>query len=287
MSFDYFEPATLDEALGHIADRGDDAVVVAGGSAVAVLSRLGLARPRQVISLRRLGELRGIAAGTDGVTIGALTTLREVETSPLVRTSAASLASTCATVATVRIRQQATLGGNVAHADPAQDPPPTLIALGAIATVAGTDGRREIPLDGFFTSWFTTVLQPDELLVGLRVPAAAAGTRATYLKFLPRTADDYATVSVAATAQTDADGRVTDATIVLGSVGPTPMRARRAERALIDRVPSAADLDDVAALVRDDIDPIDDARGRADYKQEMARVWTARALRQVVGQVTT
>jgi aerobic carbon-monoxide dehydrogenase medium subunit len=281
MSFELHQPATLDEALQLVAGLGDDAVVVAGGTAVAVLSRLGLIRPDHVVSLHRLTALRGVSVRRDSVCLGALTTLRAIETSPEVRERCGALADACAAVASVRIREQGTIGGNVVHADPAQDPPPVLIALGATAVIARADGERESPLDGFFTDWFTVALAPDELLVELRVPALAHDARTTYLKFLPRTADDYATVSVAALARIDGEGRVADARVVLGAAGPTPIRAHAVERAIVGATPSVGAIDEAAALVRDEVDPIDDGRGSAAYKREMARVWTARALRAV------
>jgi aerobic carbon-monoxide dehydrogenase medium subunit len=282
MSFELHQPASLDEALHLVTELGDDAIVVAGGTAVAVLSKLRLIRPAHVVSLRRIEELSGIAAADDGSTrLGALTTLRSVERSRVVRARCGALADACGAVATVRIREQATVGGNVVHADPAQDPPPMLIALGATALVAGSKGRRSAPLDGFFTDWFTVALEPGELLLGVGVPAIAADARTTYLKFLPRTAEDYATVSVAALARLDADGRVVEARVVLGAVGPTPIRAHAVERAIVGAAPTARAIDEAAAMVRDEVHPIDDGRGSARYKREMARVWTARALREV------
>jgi carbon-monoxide dehydrogenase medium subunit len=157
-----------------------------------------------------------------------------------------------------------------------------LIACGAVAVIAGPGGsRREAPLDGFFTDYFTVALEPGELITGVRVPPAD-GAKATYLKFLPRTADDYATVSVAAVVRKDDAGRITSARIVLGAVGPTPIRATAVEQALIGRMPGARDIADAAELVRDQVDPIGDARGSRPYKIEMARVWTERALAEVV-----
>ncbi len=191
-----------------------------------------------------------------------------------------ALAETFGRVATVRVRCQATVGGNIAHADPAQDPPPMLIALGAEVELARAGGaRRRVAVERFLVDQFATALERGELLVGVRVPPLAPGTRATYVKFLPRTEDDYATVSVAAAVRV-ADGRITDARIALGSVGGTAIRARRTEEALRGAAPGA--IADAAALVRDEIDPIDDIRGSAAYKREMARVWTERAVRSLV-----
>jgi carbon-monoxide dehydrogenase medium subunit len=239
--------------------------------------RQGLVRPERVVSLRGAG-MAGIRGEPDGsLWIGATTTIRDAETSEVVRAHCGALAEAFGRVATVRVRCQATVGGNLAHADPAQDPPPMLIALGAEVEVARAGGVvRRVVVEDFAVDQFATALEPGELVTHVRVPPLAPGTRATYVKFLPRTEDDYATVSVAAAVRM-ADGRIADARIALGSVGATAVRARRTEEAL--RGAPASAIAEAAALVRDEIDPIDDIRGSAAYKREMARVWTERALR--------
>ena len=157
-----------------------------------------------------------------------------------------------------------------------------LIALDAVAEIAGPKGaRREVPLDAFFVDHLTTVLEAGEIVTGIRVPAVAKGTRATYVKFLPGSKDDYATVSVAATLRVD-DGKVADVRIVLGSVGPTPIRVRAAEDALRGGAATATRIAEAAALVRDAVDPTSDLRGSAGYKRDMARVWTQRALASLI-----
>ena len=283
MSYDYHEPTGIDEATRLLTTHGSDAVVLAGGTAFAILYRGGLIRPRHVVGLRRCAELRGIRADAEGLWIGALVTHREVERSAVVRAHHPAIADTFARIATVRIRHQATVGGNLAHADPAQDPPPILIAFDASVTVAGPGGaRRDIPIDELFVDHFTTTLEDGEIITGVRIPPVVAGTRATYQKFLPRSQDDYATVSVAAALRLDADGRIASARVALGAVGPTPIRARAVERAIQGQRPTRAVLSDAAMLVRDAIEPIADARGSAEYKRDMAVVWTRRALEQAV-----
>ncbi len=282
MSYDYHAPTTVAEAQELMARYGDDAHLVAGASAFVLLWRQGLLRPAHVVGLRGVAALRGIARTPDGgLRIGALVTHREAERSPEVRAYCPALADAFAKVATVRIRNQATVGGNLAHADPAQDPPVILTALGATATVATGSGERAVSLDDLFVDYFTTTLAPGEILTAVRLPPLPAGTRATYLKFLPRTADDYATVSVAARVRIRADGVFEDVHVVLGAVGPTPRRARSLASALRGRAPR--DIADAAALVRDEVEPLDDARGSAAYKREMARVWTERALVSLAG----
>jgi aerobic carbon-monoxide dehydrogenase medium subunit len=190
-----------------------------------------------------------------------------------------ALSVTFGHVATVRIRNQGTLGGNLAHADPAQDPPPMLIALDAQVVLKSRAGERSLPLDEFFVDYLTTVLQPDEVLTSIRLPPLAPGTRATYEKFLPRTHDDYATVSVAATMRLDEDGRCELVRVALGGAAGVPVHARPVEDALWGEIPTDRHIADAAALVVDLVDPPDDARGTAAYKRRMAGVWTERALK--------
>lgn len=278
--FDYREPETLDEVLALLADDPEDTLVMAGGTSLVILMKQDLIRPARVIGLRRLTPLRAIDA-SNGLRLGALATHGALARAPQVRAHAAALAATFAAVATVRIREQATLGGNLAHADPAQDPPVTLLALDAVAVARSKAGERRIPLDALFVDVFETSLERGELLVRVELPPPPAGARATYMKFLPTTRDDYATVSVAAVVATGASGACTHARIALGGAGPVPLRARDAERSLIGRRLDDAAIREAAALAAAATDPIDDLRGSAEYKRAMAGVWTERALREV------
>lgn len=280
MTFDYHEPRSLPEALELLDRYGEDAHLMAGGTATVLLMRQGLLRPGHVLAMRRIDELRGIARRPDGgLRIGAMTTHRAVERSADAFAYSPALTDAFASVATIRIRNQATVGGNLAHADPAQDPPPMLAALGATVTVRSTQGERSLPVEELAIDHFTTSLAHNEIITEVILPPLEPGTRETYLKFLPRTADDYATVSVAAILRFAADRRIAETRIVLGAVGPTPMRARRVEDAL--RGQPTARIRDAVDLVRDEVDPVDDLRGSAAYKREMARVWTGRALAQI------
>jgi len=280
VTFDYHEPRSLTEALELLDRYGDDAHLIAGGTATVLLIRQGLLRPGHVIGLRAIDELRGITRTADGgLRIGAMATHRAVERSSEARLYSPALTDAFASVATVRIRNQATVGGNLAHADPAQDPPPMLSALNATVSVRSSRGERALPIDELAVDHFTTSLAHDEVITAVILPPIEAGSRETYLKFLPKTADDYATVSVAATLRFASDGTIAETRIVLGAVGPTPIRARRVESAL--RGQPRSSVRDAVALVSEEIDPIDDLRGSAAYKREMARVWTGRALAQV------
>jgi carbon-monoxide dehydrogenase medium subunit len=279
--FDYLEPDTVDEAVALLADDPDDTVVMAGGTSLVILMKQELIRPARVIGLRRIEQLRAIGIADDGLSLGALATHGALARSHAVRAYAAALASTFATVATVRIREQATLGGNLVHADPAQDPPVTLLALDGVAVATNGSRARRIPLDALFVDLFETSLESNEILLRVELPPLPAGTRVTYRKFLPATLDDYATVSVAAAVATDASGACTHARIALGGVGPVPLRAQDAERSLAGRRLDDVAIREAAALAAAATDPIDDLRGSASYKRAMARVWTERALREV------
>lgn len=282
MTYDYHESESVAEALEMLARYGEDAHLVAGATAFTLLWRQGLLRPGHVIGLRRISSLAGITSAGGGLVVGATVTHRAIERSADVARYCPAVTRTFASVATVRVRNQATLGGNLAHADPAQDPPPILMALGASVVATSAAGERTIPIDELFVDVFTTSLRADEILTSVRFPALAPGTRVTYLKFLPQTADDYATVSVAAALRMAEDGTVADARIALGACGPTPVRALSVEAALKAVRPDAGRIADAAARVEADIAPFDDVRGSAGYKREMARVWTERAITSLV-----
>src|SRR5579883_3437487 len=171
--FDWVEPRSLEEAHAALREHGDDAKLMAGGTALMLLMRQGLVQPGVIVSLQRVPGLDQIAARDGGIRIGALCTHRRVETHPLVRERFPALHETLERVATIRIRNMGTIGGNLAHSDPAQDPPPTLLALGASVQVAGPDGARSIPLDEFFTDYYENALRPGEVLTAIEVPDQA------------------------------------------------------------------------------------------------------------------
>jgi len=276
----YHEPRTWDEALASLREHGDDAAVLAGGTAYTLLLRQGLIRPGDVVGLRRIPDAARIAADAHGgLSIGTMATHNAVVGSQTVRRTWPELADAASKVATVRVRNQATLGGSVAHADPASDAPVMLCALDAQVVVIGANGRRRVPVDELLVDTFTTSLAPDELIHSLEIPGRSPAARASYLKFTLRSVDDYATVSVAVLGEV-IDGMLRGLRVYLGGVGPRPMRARAVESALDGQ--RAERIADAAALVRGEVDPIDDVRGTASYKREMSRVWTERALRSLL-----
>lgn len=278
--FDYHQPDTLDEALDLLGRYQEAADLMAGGTAMVLLMNQGLSQPDHVVGLHRIGALRGISERPDGgLELGAMVTHAEAERSPAVAAHCPALRTAFAEVATVRIRNQGTVGGNLAHADPAQDPPPMLLALDAEVVAASPRGERRIPLHELFLGFFQTSLAPDEIVTAISLPPAERGAGSAYRKFLPRTQDDYATISAAAWLLTGDDGRCERARLALGAAGSVPLRARRAEALLEGQRLDDELIDEAAATVREEVDPIDDARGSAAYKREMARVFAGRALR--------
>ncbi len=280
-AFEYRAPRGLDEALAVLREHGDDARVVAGGTALVTMMRQHLVRPGCLVSLRDVQGLDRIEATNGALRLGALVTHREAEVSPLVRERLPVLAETFRRVATVRIRHMATIGGALAHADPNQDPPVTLLALGARVEIRGARGRRELPLGEFFRDYYETALEPGELVTAVTVPLLPVASGATFLKFLPRTADDYATVAVAAIVTLEPDGeRCREARIALGSVGVTPLRGMAAEAILSGQRLSESLLQAAGEAVKGVVDPLSDHRGSAAYKREMTGVMIGRALTQ-------
>ena len=286
IDFEFHSPTTLDEALELLDKHGDDARVMAGGTALVMMMKQRLAQPGHVIGLRKVSGLAGISAASNGdaggVRIGALCTQRQVETDPIVAEVAPLLSYAFSRVATPRIRNMGTIGGGLVHGDPNQDPPPALIALGASAVLSSKDGERVIPVEDLFIDYFETDVQPGEILTSVLVPPAPTGSGAVYLKFLPRTADDYATVSVAAIVEPGEGNTCNALKLVLGASGVTPIRAKAAEDLLRGQSLSDENIRACAAAVKDEVDPLDDFRGSADYKRDMAEVFARRAIEQAL-----
>ena len=285
IDFEYHAPTSLDEVFGLLDQYGDDARVMAGGTALVIQMKQRLSQPSHVVGLRRVGGLNSIEKTPEGVRIGALCTQRQVENSPLIGEEFPLLADTFRKVATPRIRNMATIGGGLVNGDPNQDPPPSLIALGASAVMTSKKGDRVVALEDLFIDYYETDVQPGEVLTSVLVPRAPSGSGSVYLKFLPRTADDYGTVSVAAVVSREQNGDCKDIRIVLGSVGVTPIRAKQAEDALRGKPLTDENIRAAAALVKDAVDPLEDFRGSAEYKTDMAEVFTRRAVEQAMAAI--
>jgi carbon-monoxide dehydrogenase medium subunit len=286
LPFEYRTPKNLKEVHATLKEFGTDAKLLAGGTALVIMMKQRLVRPSCLVSLRSVRGLNGIEVKDGGLRIGGLATHRDVETSSLVRRRLPMLAETYHHVATIRVRNMATVGGGLAHADPNQDPPPTLIALGATLKATSANGSRVIPLDEFFTDYYETLLKPDEIITEVFVPKLAANSGGAYLKFLPRTADDYATVSAAAVLTLDKNKKtISDVRIALGSVGVTPIRATAAEAVLRGQPVKAEAFAEAGEKAKEAVDPVSDFRGSAAYKKDMAAVFVRRALEKALASI--
>ena len=286
MPFEYRTPKNLKEVHASLQEFGTDAKLISGGTALVIMMKQRLVRPSCLVSLRSVRGLNGIEVKDGGLSIGGLATHRDVETSSLVRRRLPVLSETYHHVATIRVRNTASVGGGLAHADPNQDPPPTLIALGATVKAISANGSRVIPLDEFFTDYYETVLNPDEIITEVFVPKLPPNSGSAYLKFLPRTADDYATVSAAAVLTLDKSKKtISDVRIALGSVGTTPIRAKDAEALLRGQPVKPEAFREAAEKAKEAVDPVTDFRGSAGYKKEMAGVFVRRALEKALASI--
>ena len=286
IDFEYHSPTSLDQVFGLLDQHGDDSRIMAGGTALVIQMKQRLSQPGHVIGLKKVGGLNSIESTSEGVRIGALCTQHQIVTNPDIGKYLPLLADTFRKVATPRIRNMATIGGGLVNGDPSQDPPPSLIALGASTVMTSKTGDRVVPLGDFFIDYYETDVQPGEVLTSVLVPHPPSGSGSVYLKFLPRTADDYGTVSVASIVSSEQDGTCKDVRIVLGSVGVTAIRATEAEEALRGKTLTDENIRTAAALVKNAVDPLDDFRGSAEYKTDMAEVFARRAVEQSMAAIT-
>jgi aerobic carbon-monoxide dehydrogenase medium subunit len=281
-AFEYRRPGTLEEAIGLLAGD-EDAKVLAGGHSLIPMMRLRLARPSTLVDLGGLrGTLAGIRDEGSAVVVGAMTRHHDVHTSALLRERVPLLAHAAGEVGDPQVRHRGTLGGSLAHADPAADLPAAALALDAVMVVQGPGGRREIPAAGFFTGFFESDLAADEVLVEVRVPVPAAGHGWAYLKF-NRRAQDWATVAVAALLERSGD-RVQRAAVALAGMGETPLRATATEAAL-----GGGGSEGIAAAAEraaEGTNPVSDLAASADYRRHLARVLTRRALEEALGRAS-
>jgi carbon-monoxide dehydrogenase medium subunit len=271
--FDYRRPESLDAALVLLADHGEDAVVLAGGHSLLPVMKLRLAAPELVIDIGRLPELRHLRLDGDELVIGAGVRYRDLVTSELLAAECALLPAVARTVGDPQVRHRGTLGGALAHGDPAGDLPAAALALDATVVLRGPRGQRSVPMTEFCTGVFSSVKEPDELLVELRVPRTGA-TGWAYEKFTRRS-NDWAIVAVAVVTGAGGDRR-----IGLVNMGGTPLRAAATEAALA----AGASIEDAAALAAEGTEPPSDNHGTPEYRRHLATVLTRRALATASGQ---
>ncbi|HXO36062.1 MAG TPA: xanthine dehydrogenase family protein subunit M [Candidatus Acidoferrales bacterium] len=276
-AFEYLRPTTIPEAITLLQQHGEDAKILSGGQSLIPMMKLRIARPGYLIDINRISGLSYIKEEGGFLKIGGLTREAEVESSPVIRAKYPILLDTAHVIADPQVRNLATVAGNLAHGDPANDHPATMLALGAQVVATGAHGERVIPIEDFFLSLFSTALQPGEILTEIRVPVPPARSGGAYFK-LERKVGDFATAAVAAQVTVDANGAAQYVGIALTNVGPTPIKARKAENILRGKKLDEANIRQAAQLAADEAQPSSDLRGPAEYKKGLVKELAKRAL---------
>lgn len=275
VAFDYAAPATVEDALSALAAGGDDAKLLGGGQSLLPVLRLRLAAPDILVDLNKVASMRGVRADGDDLVIGAMTTHHEVAVDPLVRNHAHVLAQAATSVGDPQIRYRGTIGGALAHADPAGDVGAPVLALDAVIEITGATGSRTVSAGEFFVDYFTTDLADDEILTAVRFPKRT-GWAMNYQKF-SQVAQSWSIVGVAAAVKVEGT-MIADARIGLTNMGSTPLRATAVESALRGGETDIASVKAACASAGDGTNPPNDAGGSADYRRHLAGVLTARAV---------
>ena len=275
--FEYFAPKTLKEALTLLDKYQDECKVIAGGQSLLILMRQGLVTPQYLIDIKGISELSYIKSDTNGgLRIGALTTHRAIEKSPLMRDGFGVLAEMEQRLASIQTRNWGTIGGNLCHADPAGDPAPVLIALNATLSMASLKGERTMAVEDFCLDYFETALEPGELLTEIQVPAAPPHTSTAYSKFNV-IESDLATVGVAVSITLgSSDGTCQDVRIALGATAPTPMRAKQAEAVLRGKKITDNLLKEAGEIASTEAEPISDIYASEEYRRELVKILVKR-----------
>jgi carbon-monoxide dehydrogenase medium subunit len=279
--FEYARPTTVEEALQAVASGGEDVKILAGGQSLIPVMRLRLAAPETVVDLTKVAELRGVREEEGAIVIGAMTTHSDVLSDPLIGRYAPLIAEATETVADRQVRHRGTFGGALAHADPAGDLPAVALALDAEFVIAGLEGRRTVPAAEFFVDYLTTALEEGELLVEIRVPKLRGTWGMHYEKF-NRVAQAWSIVAVAALVRRE-EGRIAEARVGLTNMGPTPLRARGVEAALVDVDATREAVAAAAEHAAEGTSSSSDLNGQADYREHLARVLTRRAVTVAAG----
>jgi CO/xanthine dehydrogenase FAD-binding subunit len=275
--FEYFVPGDLKEAVDLLESHGDDAKILAGGQSLIPMMNFRLAQPKILIDLNRLPGLSYVRDEGDTLAIGALTRIREIETSPLVRSRCPILSEAASFIGHVPNRTRGTVGGSVAHADPSAELPTVLTALQAEVKVVGPSGDQTYSPEDFFLSYLTTPLGPGDIVTEIRVPAPNPAPRWAFLE-LSRRHGDFAIVAVALLLNLAGDGVCSSARVAAGGVSETPLRARGAEDLLVGQRLTDELVEKAARAAAEETDPETDYHASAEYRREMTRVFTARAL---------
>jgi len=276
-AFEYLRPNSIPEAIALLEQHGDDAKILSGGQSLIPMMKLRLARPAYLIDINRISGLSFIKEEDGFLKIGGLTREAELEVSPLIRAKYPIILDTVRVIADPQVRNLATVGGNLAHGDPANDHPATMLALDAQVVATGPGGERAIPIGEFFLSVFSTALQPGEILTEIRVPVPPTRSGGAYFK-LERKVGDFATAAVAAQVTLDDGGVAQRVGIGLTNVGPKPLAAKKAEDSLRGKKIDAASIRQAAQLAAEEAQPSSDLRGPAEYKRGLVKELATRAL---------
>jgi len=282
--FDYHAPRTLPEAIGLLAQYGDEAKLLAGGHSLLPMMKLRFAQPGHLIDLGKIAELKGIREEAGTLRIGAMTTENELIWSKLLQDKCPLLVEGARLISDPQVRYKGTIGGDISHGDPGNDHPALMIVLGASFVLKGGSGERVVPADGFFLGSYATLLEPNEIMTEIRVPIPAPGTGWAYAK-LKRKVGDFATAAAAVTLRMKGE-TVQEVAIALTNVGASVLRASAAEAALRGKAFDDAAIAEAARLAMSICDPVPDQRGDAEYKTAMAGEMTQRALRSARSRAT-
>jgi carbon-monoxide dehydrogenase medium subunit len=276
-AFEYLRPKTIPEAIALLEQYGDDAKILSGGQSLIPMMKFRLARPSYLIDINRIPGMTYIKEEGGYLKIGGLTREADLEHSPLIRSKYPIILDTARVIADPQVRNMATLAGNLAHGDPANDHPATMLALGAQVVAVGPQGERVLPIESFFITLFTTELQHNEIASEIRIPISPPGSGGAYMK-LERKVGDFATAGVAAQITIDGGGICQQVGIGLTNVGATPIKAVKAEDSLRGKKLDEAGIAQAAALAASEAEPSSDLRGPAEYKQGLVKELTRRAL---------
>jgi aerobic carbon-monoxide dehydrogenase medium subunit len=279
-AFEYHAPATVKDAL-KLLDKLDDAKILAGGHSLVPMMKLRLAQPKNIIDLRQVTGLTGIKEDKGVITVGAMTTHWDVESSQVLKDKAAVVSETAAIIGDPAVRNKGTIGGSLAHADPAADMPATAIALGFEFVCEGAKGKRTVKVDDWFQGLMATALKDSELLTQIRIPVWPAGSGAAYLKF-PHPASRFAVVGVCAAVTLDKNGTCTKASVGVTGAGTRAVRAKGVEAGLVGKQLDAATIEAAAQKAAEGVDVQADLQGSVEYKSHLCRVFAKRAIEAAV-----
>jgi len=280
-SFDLLQPRSVSEAVAMLARYGDDARPLGGGTTLVILMKQRALYYPYLVDLQTIPGLAEIKVESDGVRIGALVTHRSLECSPMIRASFPALADAFGQIGNIRIRQTASIGGNLAHADYRLDPPPALLVLGAEVSLFGANGARTVPLSQFFQGLYETALKPAELLIDIKVPFMPENSRAVYLRYSTLSANDWPCLGVAAFLS-KANGRCRELRVALGGLASTPVLVGGLDF-VNDQTLDSAVIERLLDAVDQQIAPFADLRGSEWYKRRMARLFVKKAVEQLNG----